>query len=191
MGNVDLTEGLGLEAQVIPSKGLDHPEFSNGTADFNWGVGVDRRRSEDRRKKSMPIFSKYWLTGRRGLFRREEDRRIYSKLDRHNPKTFAIILTIIMLSVIDAIFTLELIHMGAAEVNPIMAYYLNFGPIAFFGAKYALTCASILLIFLNQHAYIFNNRVSMKIFYLFLIIPYILVVHWEIYLLLSIKYVNG
>ena len=183
MGNVDLTEGLGLEAQVISSKGSEHPAFSAEIAELKWGVGADRRRREERRTKTMPILSKYWLTGRRGLFRREEDRRIYSKLDRHNPKTFAIILTIIMLSVIDAMFTLELIHKGAAEVNPIMAYYLNFGPIVFFGAKYALTCASILLIFLNQHAYILKNRVPMKILYIFLIIPYVLVVQWEIYLL--------
>ena len=185
MGNLD--EGLELEAQVIPSEGLNHPRFSSGNADFEWGVDTDRRRSEDRRKGRMPIFSKYWLTGRRGFFRREADRKISHQLDRHNPKTFAIILSIIMLSIMDAIFTLELIHNGAAEVNPIMAYYLNIGPIVFFSAKYLLTCASILLIFLNQHAYIFNNRVPMKILYLFLIIPYILVVHWEIYLLSSIK----
>ena len=187
MGNVDLTKGLGSEGQAVSSKGSDQPGFSNGIADAKWGVGVDRRRSEDRRNKSIPGFSKYWLTGRRGHFRREEDRKIYHKLDRHNPKTFATILTIIMLSVIDAIFTLELIHKGAAEVNPIMAYYLNLGPIAFFGAKYALTCASTLIIFLNQHAYILKNQVPIKILYLFLIIPYFLVVQWEIYLLFSVK----
>ena len=185
MGN--LNKGLGLEAQVIPSEGLDHPRFSSESADLEWGVDTDRRRSEDRRKARIPIFSKYWLTGRRSFFRRKEDHKISQQLDRHNPKTFAIILSIIMLSIMDAIFTLELIHNGAAEVNPIMAYYLNIGPIVFFSAKYLLTCASILLIFLNQHAYILNNRVPMKILYLFLIIPYVLVVQWEIYLLSSIK----
>ena len=188
MADFDLTKGLDLEAQASPSKGLEQPEYSNGIVDLEWGAGNDRRRSEDRRKGNMPTFSKYWFTGRRGVFRREEDRKLYRKVDRHNPKTFAIILAIIMLSILDAIFTLELIHNGAAEVNPIMAYYLNFGPIVFFGAKYMLTCASILLIFLNQHAYILKNRVPMKVFYLFLIIPYILVVQWEIYLLSSINH---
>ena len=188
MGNSDLTKGPGSEAGAIPMKALNQPEFLNGIADLEWGAGIDRRRSEDRRKGNMPIFSKYWLTGRRGVFRREEDRKLYRKLDRHNPKTLAIILTIIMLSIMDAIFTLELIHNGAAEVNPIMAYYLNFGPMVFFGAKYILTCASILLIFLNQHAYVLNNRVPMKSLYLFLIIPYVLVVQWEIYLLFSINH---
>ena len=188
MGNFDLTKGLGWHAQVIPSKGSDQPESSNGIIDLEWGDGIDRRRSKDRRTGSIPIFSKYWLTGRRGFFRREEDRKLYRKVDRHNPKTLAIILIILMLSIMDAIFTLELIHEGAAEINPIMAYYLNFGPMVFFGAKYVLTCASTLLIFLNQHAYILNNRVPMKIFYLFLLIPYVLVVQWEIYLLFSINH---
>ncbi len=187
MGNYDLNKGLELETQLVPSKESDQPGFSSGSTDLKWEVGIERRHNDDRRKGTIPIFSKYWLTGRRSSFRREEDGKIYYKLDRHNPKTLAIILTIIMLSIIDAIFTLELIHNGAAEVNPIMAYYLNIGPIVFFGAKYLLTCASILLIFLNQHAYILNNRVPMKILYLFLIIPYILVVQWEIYLLSSIK----
>lgn len=186
MVNFDLTEGIGLKAHVIPSKGVDHPDFPNEISHSEQLIGVDRRRGEDRRKETIPIFSRYWLTGRRGFFRREEDRRIYTKLDRHNPKTFAIILSIIMLSIMDAIFTLELINEGAAEVNPIMAYYLNHGPVVFFGAKYALTCASILLIFLNQHVYILKNRVPMKVLYLFLIIPYTLVVQWELYLIFTI-----
>jgi hypothetical protein len=150
-------------------------------------MSVERRCGEDRRKKEIPIFSKYWLTGKREVFRREEDSRIYDKVDRYSAKTLTIILIIIMLSTIDAIFTLELINEGATELNPLMAYYLNHGPLVFFGAKYALTCASTLLIFFNQHLYIFRNRVPMKVLYLFMIIPYALVVQWELYLLFSIK----
>ena len=150
-------------------------------------MSVERRRGEDRRKKGIRIFSKYWLTGKREVFRREEDSRIYDKVDRYSPKTLAIILIILMLSTMDAIFTLVLINEGATELNPLMAYYLGHGPLVFFWAKYTLTCASTLLIFFNQHLYIFRNRVPMKVLYLFMIIPYALVVQWELYLIYSIN----
>jgi hypothetical protein len=88
-----------------------------------------------------------------------------------------------MLSTIDAIFTLKLINEGATELNPLMAYYLNQGPLVFFWAKYTLTAASTLLIFFNQDLYIIKNKVPMKVLYLFMIIPYALVIQWELYLI--------
>ena len=146
--------------------------------------GTERRSGLDRRVGSMPMFSKYWLTGRRASFRRQEDRLIYDRPDRYSARILAVILVIIMLSVIDAIFTLRLLSDGAVELNPIMAYYLEYGPLAFFGTKYSLTCASILIIFLNHHVYLFNNRIPMKVLYVFMIVPYLFIVHWEIYLMI-------
>ena len=187
MGNFGLIKSLVMRGFIIPNKGVENVVSINERSALEGVIGEERRHGRDRRKKKMPIFSKYWLMGRRGTFRREEDRLMSDKLDRHSAKTFAVILIIIMLSVIDAIFTLRLINEGAAELNPIMAYYLNHGPLVFFWAQYSLTCASILLVFLNQHAYILKNRVPMKVLYLVLIIPYALVVQWELYLLFSIK----
>jgi hypothetical protein len=188
MGNSVLIKSLGMRGLVTPHKGVENVALINGRSVSERVIGEERRRCQDRREEEIPIFSKYWLTGRRGSFRREEDRLIYDKLDRHSAKTLAIILTIIMLSILDAIFTLKLMNEGATELNPIMAYYLNLGPMVFFGVKYSLTCASVLLVFFNQHVYIFKNRVQMKVLYLVLIIPYALVVQWELYLLFSIHY---
>ena len=182
-----LIESLGLRRNMIQSKRVDSLQFSNEIQTLERTMSVERRRGEDRRKKGIPIFSKYWLTGKREVFRREGDIRIYERVDRYSPKTLAIILIILMLSTMDAIFTLVLTNEGATELNPLMAYYLGHGPLVFFWAKYTLTCASTLLIFFNQHLYIFRNRVPMKVLYLFMIIPYALVVQWELYLIYSIK----
>lgn len=187
MGNGRLNETLGMTQKMVLSEQGDTLELSSGIPAQERTTGVERRCGQDRRKKKIPIFSKYWLIGKREVFRRKEDGQIFEKVDRYSAKTLAVILIILMLSTIDAIFTLELIHQGATELNPFMAYYLNRGPMVFFWAKYTLTCGSVLLILFHQHLYIFRNRIPMKVLYLFMIIPYALVVQWEMYLIFSIK----
>ena len=150
---------------------------TNQISDFKKRIGPDRRQEK------TPLFSKYSLKGRRIALRREDDRLKLFVPDRHSPKTFAIILTIVMLSMLDAILTLELIGRGASELNPIMDYYLNFGPLVFFWTKYLLTFASTLLILFHQEAYLFRSKVQAKVLYFFLMIPFVLVVYWELHLL--------
>jgi hypothetical protein len=134
----------------------------------------------------MPTFShwKYWLTGRRANPRREEDREKSYKTDRYDGKTFAAILTIITLSILDAIFTMYLISLGAIEVNPIMDYFLAHGPLKFFGVKYFLTCGSIILLLLNKNVYLLKHRIQTEIIFIIVVILFALVVLWELYLIL-------
>ena len=102
----------------------------------------------------------------------------------HSPKTLAVILLIILLSITDAYLTLDLISRGAVELNPIMAYYLDHSVLAFFGTKYLLTCASIILILFIKDLYLFRTRVQGKILFVFHLIVLTSVVKWELYLLL-------
>jgi len=102
----------------------------------------------------------------------------------HSPKTLAVILLIILLSIADAYLTLDLISRGAVELNPIMAYYLNHSVLAFFGTKYLLTCASIIVILFIKDFYLFRTRVQGKILFVFHLIVLTSVVKWELYLLL-------
>ena len=104
--------------------------------------------------------------------------------ETHSPKTLALILLIVLLSITDAYLTLDLINRGAVELNPIMAYYLNHGELAFFGMKYFLTCASIIAILIIKDAYLFRTKVQGKILFAFHLIVLISVVQWELYLVL-------
>lgn len=146
----------------------------------------DRRSGFDRRQGQLPIFSKYWLTGKRTVMRRKEDRKRPYIIDRHSPKTVTAILLIIMLSVMDAVLTLDLVSRGATELNPVMAYYLGHSPLTFFIVKYLLTWAGVVLILLNKNSFIFNTRIQVKFLFIAFIIPFALVVQWELYLLFSI-----
>jgi hypothetical protein len=101
----------------------------------------------------------------------------------HDSKTFAIILLIISLSILDAFFTLELISLGATETNPIMCYYLEHGPLVFFIIKYLLTSASILLVLALKEGYGARFTVPVKTLLAFQVIALGIVVQWELYLI--------
>lgn len=145
----------------------------------------ERRSGFDRRSGKICILSKYCLTGRRVIARREEDRQRSCKIDRHSAVTLAVILTIIMLSVLDAIFTLKLLDHGAKEINPIMAYSLNYNPLIFFGVKYLLTSISIIIVLLNKNVFLFNTKIKADLLLYLFIITFAFVIQWELYLIIN------
>lgn len=143
----------------------------------------ERRCGFDRRQGKVAILSKHWLAGRRELVRRHEDRQNSYQIDRYGFKTFAAILLIISLSILDGMFTLLLIGHGASEINPVMAYFLGHGPLVFFWVKYLFTCSSLILILLNTNSYLFGTNVRAKVLFVLLLIVFALVVNWELYLI--------
>ena len=146
----------------------------------------ERRSGYDRRYRQLGILSKYWLTGKRAAVRREEDKQRAYRIDRHSPKTLAVILLIVILSVIDAILTLNLVDRGATELNPIMDYYLGHGPLTFFWVKYMLTSAALIIVLTNKTACLFNTRFQVKVLFVVFLVPFVLVIQWELYLLYSV-----
>ncbi len=144
---------------------------------------IDRRRGEDRRKNRVPSLRWACLTGRRGVPRRQQDREGCFAIDVYGSRTVAWVLLILSLSVMDALFTLYLIGQGAVEVNPIMDYFLAYGPLSFFAAKYLLTSLGVLLVLVNRRAFIFGTRVRAQILLVVFAAPFALVVKWQLYLI--------
>jgi hypothetical protein len=105
-------------------------------------------------------------------------------VDRYNGKLLAIIIFILLLSILDAFFTLILLERGAKEMNPFMAYYLDISPTLFFCIKYMLTCASVLLVLFIKDFYIFKTKLKARVLFFLLPIPFVLVIHWQLGLLL-------
>lgn len=97
-------------------------------------------------------------------------------------KRVAAVLLIVVLTIVDAVFTLELVNNGAREVNPIMHYYLAHGSLAFFAVKYLLTCISLLVVLGLESVYGHKHRVPVKAFFIFGVAALVLVVHWQLYL---------
>jgi len=93
------------------------------------------------------------------------------------------VLISIILSLVDAALTLYLIHHGASEVNPVMNFFLQFGPGAFISAKYILTSGSVLLLVINQEAYLLRTRIRARALFWVIIFIFLSVIIWELYLI--------
>ena len=149
-------------------------------------TGPERRSGIDRRRVRQPIFSRHRLAGKRSRPRRRADREKAYFLDRYSRRTLLVILAIVLLSILDAALTLFLMRHGAAEVNPVMAYFLGHGPTVFFIAKYVLTTFSIIIILIYGNNFLFGTRLRVKLLFLGALAPFALVVLWEVFLCLTV-----
>jgi hypothetical protein len=144
---------------------------------------IERRSGKDRREKKLQGFSKYLFYGRREHSRRAEDKHRFSFFDRYSSKLFAAISAILILSLVDAYFTLYLIDRGASELNPVMAYFLNSGPVTFIIAKYILTSLSVVILLIIKYVVVAQKRFNTHSLYFFIIITFVAVILWELHII--------
>jgi hypothetical protein len=136
----------------------------------------ERRSGTDRRKPVKKPDLRYLLMGkRRGPRRAGEPLAGYVEV--YGFKIFLASLSLIVLAVADALFTLYHVERGAQEVNPTMNFLLGMGLDEFFYTKYAVTCLAVL--FLCVH----KNFSWVRRTIIVLIMVYILVISWHLYLL--------
>ena len=113
---------------------------------------TDRRTALDRRGKPADLCSTYMLTGgRRRLSRRRGDKRKHLIVDSYSSWLWVKLLSIYTLSLIDAYLTVFLIDLGVAEeINPVMAFYLGYGPRSFVVMKVLFTAVPLFLLCLSK-----------------------------------------
>ncbi len=106
-------------------------------------------------------------------------------LSRHYPPRYlAEILLILLLSILDAWFTVYLLGHGAREMNPVMAFFMQYGRRAFFGVKYGLTVFGVFILLLNQKEYLAGTRIRRKFIFHAIAMAYAITIVWELYLIL-------
>ncbi len=148
----------------------------------------EKRSGVDRRNINGFWINKIRFYRKRSYVRRKEDRLKSYDIDKHSFKTVLSIFLVILLSITDAILTLILLGAGASEINPVMAYFLNQGgPVAFFVAKYILTCSAILLVMMHANKFIFNTNLRAKYLIRVFAVSFFLVINWELYLIFFIS----
>ena len=105
--------------------------FQNIAVVENNKQGSSRRTDWDRRGRPTPFLSRYWLFGRRRAGRRVDEREnIY--VDKYGKGELFLIFGVLVLSVLDMVFTILHLNAGGAEANPIMAWTLDVGGQSFF-----------------------------------------------------------
>ena len=91
----------------------------------------------DRRRRPTPLLSRYTLFGRRRRNELAGTPRSNYHIDRPEGPYLAVILAVALLVIFDASATYIFIHQGGEEGNPLVAWFLNLGPAAFWILKLA------------------------------------------------------
>ena len=142
----------------------------------------ERRSGKDRRSHRMPELKSLFINGQRKENRREEDQYKITYFDQYSSVLFIAIVSILLLTIIDALFTLFLIESGAREINPIMAYFLDFGPTTFMSVKYILTCFSVIVLLICNNFFIRKIKIYTRTIFSYVIGAFMIVIGWELFL---------
>ena len=138
---------------------IDRREFSWRTVFY--GFLRSRRRDKRRFEEADPVFT-----------------------DWHHPWLFFLGVGIMLMSGLDAFFTLQLIDRGAVEINPVMAIVIGHGTLAFAVSKMLMTGIGILaLVFLSRLR--FMNRVRTGLILTFFFSFYAVLICYEFVLLIG------
>jgi len=111
---------------------------------------AERRLVTDRRTRPTSLLGSLRFGGRRRGFRREgEERNRY--VDQPSKEIVALSLLTVILSVLDALFTLLHLEGGGREVNPIMGLALAAGVSCFLILKVGLTGLGVVFLAIHQN----------------------------------------
>ena len=146
----------------------------------------EKRQGPDRRRRPTSPWSRRSLFGgRRRSVRRAEDRDAHVYVDRYGPEFGLLLLTTLALCLADAFLTLELIGLGAEELNPVMDYFLRKGPVPFLTAKYVLTASGLVFLLIHKEYPLFSGRLRGKTLLFCLPALYALLIAYEVALILG------
>jgi hypothetical protein len=146
-------------------------------------IAEERRSLADRRKQRSFSIRLLLYGGRRETIRRYEDRHKLFYVDRYSQSHFGVIAIILFLSVADALLTIVLTEHGAEELNPIMAYCLDFGLYTFISVKYFLTAIGLITLLMLRNILIKPIQIFAGSLFYFFLVAFIGVVSWQIFLI--------
>lgn len=115
------------------------------------------RSKPDRRQNRMPFLGVFRANGRRKTVRRGiEASAIAHYLDHYDTRLFIPSVIILALCMIDAYITLNLLTMGATELNVVMKLAIEKDVILFLATKYAMTAISVVFLVIHHRFRVFN-----------------------------------
>ncbi len=156
----------------------DSPEEKQSAVD----AAAERRALRDRRRKPTPAISRYTFRGRRRGMRRATDPRWNYYVDRPGLAAWLSVGLLVLLSALDAIFTVHLLRLGGYEMNPFMRFILRFGHGPFLAVKYGLTALGAFILLIHKNFYLWTPAFSVRNIVRFFIGMYLTLVVYEIFL---------
>ena len=143
---------------------------------------IDRRSGKHRRSREMPEAKSLFIYVRRKNIRRQDDKHRIFYFDQYSSALFAAIIFILFLNIIDVLLTLLLVDCGAVEMNPVMAYFLNFGHLTFMSVKYFFACFSVIVLLIFNNVFLRGIKIYTRSLFSYAIGMFMAVVAWQLYL---------
>lgn len=107
------------------------------------------RRVGDRRDAPTRPWTSFFTPQRRARGRRAEDVRSY--VDRYTRRDVLLVMSIFLLNVGDAFFTMLWLSRGGREANPVMDFFLDIGPWAFLAQKCLVVGFWLLILLVHKN----------------------------------------
>jgi hypothetical protein len=118
-------------------------------AEASWPA-TDRRRTADRRHRPTRFWDTLVGPSRRRHGRRRGDHdRLY--VDVYHPSDVALVLSVFVLNLLDAFFTLNILRKGGTEENPLMERLLQAGDASFLFEKCFLVGFWLVLLIVHKN----------------------------------------
>lgn len=149
---------------------------------------AEKRSGQDRRTHQFPKWKYLLFSGKRAQARRKEDIHRTFYFDRYSSNLFAAIVAILLLSVLDALLTLYLLDNGSIELNPVMFFFIKYGPFVFMMAKYFLTCVGVIILLLFRNVLGKRSITHTQHLFSYIIGAFTTVVAWELYLIFFVVF---
>jgi len=165
--------GSELSVAVAPEPTDDDP-----VAASDWPL--ERRDGDNRRQRGWRSFLYGNFRPRRRTSRRESDQHHYF-FDWHRPRVLYLALGVLLLSCTDALFTLNLINIGASEGNALMASMLAGGVDRFVTSKIWITSLSVVILVVAARRRLFGVF-NVEHLLQFFCAGYFLLICYEVYL---------
>lgn len=141
------------------------------------------RTIPDRRRSPTAPLDALRLAGRRADVRREVERQSAYFLDRFDAFVLALIVSILGLTIIDGMLTVELLEAHCVEANPVMNFMLHYGYGSFFVAKYVLTALGLPFLLVFKNHLLFGTRFRVGYVFPVILVLYLVLVAYEMRLL--------
>jgi Domain of unknown function (DUF5658) len=118
----------------------------------------EQRDRPDRRRRTLPFWHPRRLHGRRSTNRRNEGTGEPYFVERISAPVFLMSSLLLVLTLIDGIFTIALLEADCVEANPVMRYLLDRGPVHFLVGKYLLTALFLPVSLVMNRYRLFGTR---------------------------------
>lgn len=143
---------------------------------------VERRSGRERRSRPTSPFTLRSLYGSRRYGRRKEDRALHYYVDRYGIRSVTVLVVSLVLCLADAFMTIHLLSLGAQELNPVMDFFIQMGPVPFLLVKYSVTGIALIWLLIHKNYPLMGGRFTGKGLLMGVPVIYALLVVYELFL---------